>query len=66
MVKGIFRLGLLDAKGFIIADEKMHINLTGLFAAGGCRQKELRQIVTTAGDGAIAGMMAYHYLQEKA
>lgn len=56
----------LDAKGFIITDEKLHTNLPGLFAAGDCRQKELRQIVTAAGDGAIAGMMAYHYLQEKA
>jgi len=54
----------LDAKGFIIADEKLQTNLPGLFAAGDCRQKELRQIVTAAGDGAIAGMMAYHYLQQ--
>jgi len=56
----------LDSKGFIIADEKLHTSLPGLFAAGDCRQKELRQIVTAAGDGAIASMMAYHYLQEKA
>ena len=56
----------LDSKDFIIADEKLQTNLPGLFAAGDCRQKELRQIVTAAGDGAIAGMMAYHYLQEKA
>ena len=56
----------LDAKGFIITDEKLCTSLPGLFAAGDCRQKELRQIVTAAGDGALAGMMAYHYVQEKA
>ena len=56
----------LNTQGFIMTDEKLAAGLPGLFAAGDCRQKELRQIVTAAGDGAVAAMMAYHYLQEKA
>lgn len=54
----------LDAQGFIITDERLFTSLPGIFAAGDCRQKPLRQIVTAASDGALAGMMAYHYLQE--
>ena len=54
-----------DKQGFLITDEKLSTSLPGLFAAGDCRQKALRQIVTAASDGALAGMMVYHYLQEK-
>jgi len=54
----------LNPQGFIITDEKLSTTLPGIFAAGDCRQKPLRQIVTAASDGALAGMMAYHYLQE--
>ena len=54
----------LNSQGFIITDEKLYTSLPGIFAAGDCRQKPLRQIVTAASDGALAGMMAYHYLQE--
>ncbi|MEW6380833.1 MAG: thioredoxin-disulfide reductase [bacterium] len=54
----------LDPQGFIITDERLSTSLGGLFAAGDCRRKPLRQIVTAASDGALAGMMAYHYLQE--
>ena len=54
----------LDPQGFIVTDEKLFTTLPGIFAAGDCRQKPLRQIVTAASDGALAGMMAYHYLQQ--
>lgn len=54
-----------DEQGFLITDEGMATNLPGLFAAGDCRQKTLRQIITAASDGALAGMTAYRYLQEK-
>jgi thioredoxin reductase (NADPH) len=52
-----------DEGGYIITDEKLSTNLPGIFAAGDCRRKMLRQIVTAAGDGALAGMMAYQYIQ---
>ena len=34
----------------------------GLFVAGDCRSKTIRQVVTAAGDGAIAAMAACRYL----
>ena len=48
--------------GYIVTDEQMHTNLSGVFAAGDIRHKSLRQVVTAAADGAIAAMDAYHYL----
>lgn len=47
-----------DANGFIITDENMKTNLDGVFAAGDVRSKALKQIVTAASDGAIAGQNA--------
>ena len=34
----------------------------GLFVAGDCRSKRIRQVVTAAADGAIAAMAACRYL----
>lgn len=53
----------LDDQGYIITNPQMETSHPGIFAAGDCRQKKLRQIVTGVSDGATAAMMAYHYLQ---
>lgn len=47
-----------DEKGYIITDEDMRTNVSGIFAAGDIRQKFLRQVVTACGDGAIAAERA--------
>lgn len=47
-----------DEKGYIITNENMETNIQGVYAAGDCRKKELRQIVTACSDGAIAGTKA--------
>ncbi|MFV0364743.1 MAG: thioredoxin-disulfide reductase [Suipraeoptans sp.] len=44
----------MDDRGYIKADENMHTNIDGVFAAGDVRIKSLRQVVTAAADGAIA------------
>ena len=49
-------------KGYILTDDDMHTDIPGVFAAGDCRKKSLRQVVTAAADGAIAAMQANHYL----
>ncbi len=52
----------LDANGYIIADENGETGVEGLYAAGDCRAKRLRQIVTAAADGANAAFSAANYL----
>lgn len=54
----------LSANGYIMANERMETALPGVFAAGDCRQKLLRQVVTAAGDGATAAFAAEKYLEE--
>lgn len=54
---------LLDLdKGFIVTDENMQTKTPGLFAAGDCRKKGWRQVVTAINDGAIASLSAQKYL----
>ncbi len=52
----------MDGSGFIITDENMKTSVPGIFAAGDVRKKALRQVITAAGDGAIAAFMAEEYL----
>jgi len=51
--------------GWIVTNEKMETSVEGIFAAGGIRDKYLRQVVTAAGDGAVAAMAAYSYITEQ-
>ena len=44
-----------DAQGAIITDELCRTGVDGVYAAGDVRSKPLRQIVTAAADGAVAG-----------
>ena len=54
----------LDPAGYILAGEDTHTSLPGVFAAGDTRTKSLRQIVTAAGDGAVAASEAGNYLMQ--
>ena len=48
----------LDPDGYVIADEDCETSAPGVFAAGDCRVKEIRQLVTAASDGATAAIRA--------
>ncbi|TCS90776.1 thioredoxin reductase (NADPH) [Keratinibaculum paraultunense] len=48
--------------GYIVTDEDMRTNIPGVFAAGDCRVKSLRQVVTATADGAIAAVQAGKYI----
>ncbi len=50
--------------GWVKTNERMATSMKGLFAAGDLRDKSLRQVVTAAGDGAVAAMSAYEYIAE--
>ena len=53
-----------DARDYLITDEDMCTNIPGVFAAGDVRRKSLRQVVTAAGDGAIAAVSAIKYIED--
>ena len=52
----------LNNWGYFDSDESCTTKTPGLFVAGDCRSKIIRQVVTAAGDGAIAAMAACRYL----
>ena len=53
----------LDEQGFIIADESTVTSTPGIYAAGDCRTKKVRQVVTATGDGAVAAMNACRFAE---
>jgi thioredoxin reductase (NADPH) len=54
----------LNEEGFIRVNLKMETSVPGVFAAGDVIDKTLRQIITAAGDGAVAADSAVKYLEE--
>ena len=54
----------MDAAGYILAGEDTSTSVPGVFCAGDCRKKPLRQVITAASDGAVAAYMAGRYLEE--
>ena len=52
----------LDDKGYIVAGEDCVTSCKGVFVAGDCRTKKVRQCTTAVGDGAVAGFSAAMYV----
>ena len=55
----------MDEWNYLITNDKMETNIPGVYAAGDCRVKPLRQVVTATADGAIAAVMASRYIEDK-
>lgn len=55
----------LDGRGYISAGESTLTKTPGIFTAGDCRTKAIRQLATAASDGAVAGLAAVSYINEK-
>ena len=54
-----------DEQGYLKAGEICKSSMPGVFVAGDCRTKEVRQLTTAAADGAVAALEACHYIDEK-
>ena len=52
----------LDSYGYVISDENCLTDTEGVFVAGDCRVKKIRQVTTAAADGAVAALAACRYI----
>ena len=55
-------LARLNDWGYFDSGEDCRTETPGLFVAGDCRSKTIRQVVTASADGAVAAMAACRYL----
>lgn len=61
LFKGVLNL---NKYSYIKTDDDLMTNVKGVFAAGDIRDKKIRQVVTAAGDGAVAAINAERYISE--
>ena len=52
----------LDSYGYANTDERCTTKTEGVFVAGDCRKKKIRQVATAASDGAVAALAACDYI----
>lgn len=57
-------LGITNEAGWIVTDNHMETAISGIYAIGDAREKDLRQVTTAVGDGAVAGQEVYKYITE--
>jgi thioredoxin reductase (NADPH) len=58
-------IAALDDNGYFDSGESCVTKTPGVFVAGDCRQKNIRQITTASADGAIAALAACRYIDNK-
>ncbi len=52
----------LDERGYANSGEDCLTGTEGIFVAGDCRRKDIRQVATAASDGAVAALAAIKYI----
>lgn len=52
----------LDGRGYAVSDENCTTENNGIFVAGDCRTKRIRQVTTAAADGAVCALAACDYI----
>lgn len=57
-------VALLDELGYIDADEACLTKTPGVYVAGDCRKKAVRQVATAVADGAVAAITACRYIDD--
>lgn len=61
--KGFINVADINEAGYIIATEDLKTRTPGIFTAGDCRIKEVRQLATAVSDGAVAGLKACQFIK---
>ena len=56
-------LDVMDAQGYLLVDENNETKVKGIYGVGDVVHKPLRQVVTAAGDGAVAAQHAFHVIK---
>ena len=54
----------MDDQGYIIAGEDCKTNVDGVWVAGDCRVKNIRQLTTAVADGTVAALGAVEYVRD--
>lgn len=54
----------VNEQGYLNTDILLQTNVTGVFAAGDIRNKQLRQVATAVGDGALAAFQVEKFISE--
>ena len=54
----------LDEQGYALGGEDCRTDVEGVFAAGDCRTKNVRQLTTAVADGAVAALGACEYIRD--
>ena len=62
LVKGLVKC--TEPAGWVITDKSLMTSVPGIIAAGDVRDTTLRQVITAASDGALAGITSYKYISE--
>ena len=62
--KAFENVAKLDKFGYVASDEACLTKTAGVFTAGDCRTKRIRQITTAAADGAVAALAACDYIDK--
>lgn len=57
-------LGVLNEYGYVKVNERMETAIPGIYGAGDCITKNLRQVITACADGAIAAQESSHYVEK--
>ena len=53
----------IDSNGYIETSDGVHTNIDGIYVAGDCRNKDLRQLTTAVSDGSIAATTAINEMK---
>ena len=58
------KVAALDGRGYIESDETCKTKTPGVFVAGDCRTKRIRQVTTATADGTTAALAAINFIDE--